>query len=86
MCKALAKWNRIAGKLGEPSGQQNDSTDELNVDWFILTPIIKGYCTMTEIKSGVYTLYEFLDLHEAIIDIQNEEKRRAEDIEMRSKT
>ncbi len=30
---------------------------------------------MTEIKSGVYTLYEFLDLHEAIIDIQNEEKR-----------
>ncbi len=41
---------------------------------------------MTEIKSGVYTLYEFLDLHEAIIDIQNEEKRRAEDIEMRSRT
>ena len=41
---------------------------------------------MTEIKSGVYTLYEFLDLQEAIIDIQNEEKRRAEDIEMRSKT
>ena len=41
---------------------------------------------MTEIKSGVYTLYEFFDLHEAIIDIQNEEKRRAEDIEMRSKT
>ena len=41
---------------------------------------------MTEIKSGVDTLYEFLDLHEAIIDIQYEEKRRAEDIEMRSKT
>jgi hypothetical protein len=47
------------------------------VDWFILTPIIKGYCTMTEIKSGVYTLYEFLDLHEAIIDLRIEEERRA---------
>jgi len=34
---------------------------------------------MTEIKSGVYTLYEFLDLHEAIIDIQNEEQRKADE-------
>lgn len=36
---------------------------------------------MTELKSGVYSLYEFLDLHEAIIDIQLEEKRRAEELE-----
>lgn len=40
---------------------------------------------MTEIKTGVYTLYEFLDLHEAIIDIQNEEKRHAEEIQQKSK-
>ena len=33
---------------------------------------------MTEIKTGVYTLYEFLDLHEAIIDIKKEEYARAE--------
>ena len=40
---------------------------------------------MTEIKTGVYTLYEFLDLHEAIIDIQNEEKRQSEELERKSK-
>lgn len=32
---------------------------------------------MTEVKSGVYTLYEFLDLHEAIIDLRIEEERQA---------
>ena len=34
---------------------------------------------MTELKTGVYTLYEFLDLHEAIIDLRIEEERRAEE-------
>lgn len=32
---------------------------------------------MTELKTGVYTLYEFLDLHEAIIDLKIEEERQA---------
>lgn len=40
---------------------------------------------MTEIKTGVYTLYEFLDLHEAIIDIRDEEKRQADEVERKSK-
>ena len=56
------------------------------MNWFLWTPILKGYYTLTEVKTGVVTLYDALDAHEAIIDIQNEEKRRAEDIEMRSKT
>lgn len=34
---------------------------------------------MTELKLGAYTLYEFLDLHEAIIDLRIEEERRAEE-------
>lgn len=40
---------------------------------------------MTEIKSGVYTLYEFLDLHEAIIDIQIEERKKSEELANKGK-
>lgn len=43
-----------------------------------MAPIVKGYATMTELKTGMYSLDEWLELHEAIADMAVREKEQME--------
>ena len=64
---ALIATPMIMNAIGE------SKSSELDVNWFLWTPILKGYYTLTEVKTGVVTLYDALDAHEAILDVQAEE-------------
>lgn len=68
----------MVDKYNQASDQQADSQSE--VDWFIYAPIVKGYCTMLELKQGAYTLEEYVDLHEAIAEMAIKEKQQLEDM------